>query len=162
MTDFDRCPDVLPSAGQCVLRIGHNGPHDGGRDGRRTSRRNQPMVSSDGTLAVEVWPTYVGACMGHPLLAVYSEPDDLAYQRGQIYWGPAGDDLPELRGQTIGRAKISVPAGEYTHLAYFYGPEGPCQAGQGFQLPHPVRFTTAGTFEVYPITNPHAAMAAQR
>lgn len=116
----------------------------------------------DGTLAVQVWPSYVGTCTMHPLLAVFSEPNSLDYRRGQIQWGPAGDDLPrELQGQIVGRAVIHVPAGEYTHLAYFYGPEGPCQAGQGFQLQHPVRFAGAGMFEIYPITNPHAAMAAQ-
>ncbi|SKX80094.1 Uncharacterised protein [Mycobacteroides abscessus subsp. bolletii] len=116
----------------------------------------------DGTLAVQVWPSYVGACVMHPLVAVFCEPNSIDYQRGQIQWGPAGDDLPrELQGQIVGRARINVTPGEYTHLAYFYGPEGPCQAGQGFQLPHPVRFAESGVFEIYPITNPHAAMAAQ-
>ncbi|WP_457066790.1 hypothetical protein [Mycobacteroides abscessus] len=119
-------------------------------------------VVGDGTLAVQVWPSYVGACTMHPLLVAFSEPNSTDYQRGQIQWGLAGDDLPrELQGQTVGRAQIKVPAGEYTHLAYFYGPEGPCQAGQGFQLAHPVRFAGAGVFEIYPITNPHTAMAGQ-
>lgn len=155
-----RCHSVSVSEGRCVLTAGHSGPHEGGR-GQDGLWGTTPMGGSDGILSVQVWPSYVGACYGHPLLSVYSEPNSVDYQRGQIFWGPAGDDLPGLRGQTVGRGKIAVPAGEYTHLAYFYGPEGPCQAGQGFQLPHPQRFPTAGIFEVYPIVNPHAAMAAQ-
>lgn len=171
MTALDRCPDTLPSQrrpgnelGQCILRIGHTGPHDGGRDhalALQQEAADYPLFA-DGTLAVQVWPSYVGACEQHPLLVAFCEPDSVDYQRGQIQWGPAGDDLPrELQGQIVGRAIIHVPAGEYTHLAYFYGPEGPCMAGPGFALPHPFRFAAAGVLEVYPISNPHAAMATQ-
>lgn len=163
----DRCPELIPPhpdalgegrQSQCVLRAGdHGDAHDAGRDAVPES-----MLGTDGTLTIQVWPSYVGACEQHPLLVAFSEPDSVDYARGQIFWGAAGDDLPpELRGQIVGRALINVPPGEYTHLAYFHGPEGPCMAGEGFQLPQPMRFKTRGVFEVYPITNPHAAMAQQ-
>lgn len=119
-------------------------------------------TTADGTLSIQVWPAYVGACEMHPLLTAFSEPQHSYYKRGQIMWGPAGPDLPELAGQIVGRAQILVPPGEYTHLAYFYGPEGPCMAGDGFQLAHPVVLDGKdAVLEVYPITNPHAAMASQ-
>lgn len=121
----------------------------------------QTKSGADGVLSMQVWPTYVGASQGHPLLVGFSEPDHVNYKRGQIFWETAGDDMLELKGQIIGRAQILVPAGLYTHLAYYYGPEGPCMAGEGFQLPHPISFANDGVFEVYPITNPHAAMALQ-
>jgi len=52
----------------------------------------------------------------------------------------------------VGRARIQAPAGHYTHLAYFSGPEGACMVGK-VQLPHPVLFLSAGEIEIYPITN---------
>jgi hypothetical protein len=66
--------------------------------------------------------------------------------RGQIHW-------EHVDGDIVGRAFIHVPAGTYTHLAYFHGPEGPAMAGN-MQLPHPIVYPITGVIEVYPITNP--------
>lgn len=152
---FDRCPerlpqhpDILDNQSQCVLRAGdHGDDHDAGRDAVLP-----PMLSTDGTLTLTVWPAYVGACETHPLLIAHSEPSDSHYKRGQIFWETAGDDLPEFQGQPVGRAEIKVVKGIYTHLAYYHGPEGHCMAGEPFQLPHPLTFAEDGVLEVYPVT----------
>jgi hypothetical protein len=104
---------------------------------------------TDGTLGCVVWPTYVGVCEGDPLGGViaYGEPTGIDYERGQIVWGL------DAAGDIEGRAFVKAGAGTYTHLAYFSGPEGANMVGK-VQLPHPIKFDTAGVIEVYPITNP--------
>jgi hypothetical protein len=100
-----------------------------------------------GTLGVAVWPSYVGICVGDPGEGPHArwEPISADYKRGQITWGMENNEV-------IGRAEILAPAGQFTHLAYFSGPEGACMVGK-VQLPHPILFPTAGHIDVYPIRN---------
>lgn len=104
-------------------------------------------VASEGLLTMAVWPTFAGVGTGHPgdRLAAASEPLNPAYQRGQITWEPRG-------GTIMGRARVHVPAGEYTHALYFRGPDGPSMCGS-VRLPHPVRLDTPGVIDLDPITN---------
>lgn len=77
----------------------------------------------------------------------FGEPvGDPDYQRGQITWNLEN-------GEIVGRAFIVVPAGTYTHQAYFYGPTGACMSGK-MQLSQPITVPSTGYIEVYPITNP--------
>lgn len=99
------------------------------------------LGGGEGTLSMTVWPMYVGLCAGvihEPLFSV-------DYERGQIKW------VVMPNGEIIGSAEINVPAGEYTHLTYHYGPG----AGDGFvgqhQLHHPLRFSGATIVAVDPI-----------
>lgn len=111
------------------------------------------LTAGVGRLEVVVWPVYVGACTEDPGPGpiAYGEPISVDYARGQISW--ATERLPGMPEQIVGRAFIAAPAGRYTHLAYFHGPEGPCMSGK-MQLPHPIAFPRAGVIEVYPIVNP--------
>lgn len=68
----------------------------------------------DGLLAVAVWPTFIGV-IGRCADGTLGEPAHHPnYRRAQIIWstGPL----------VAGRARINVPAGEWTHFAYFRGP----------------------------------------
>jgi len=106
--------------------------------------------AGEGVLSLVIWPAYVGACTENPAaiggLVAYGEPETSDYQRGMIQWAQEGDDI-------VGRAFIRLTKGEFTHLAYFHGPEGPAMGG-AMKLPHPIVFDGPGVLEVYPITNP--------
>lgn len=103
-------------------------------------------VGSDGTLAIVVWPAYVGACQGDPSTHTIWEPKVGDYRRGQIEWALENDII-------VGRAKILVPQGEYTHLLYFRHPTAMETVGS-VQLPHPIVYMGPDNIiEVYPITN---------
>jgi len=107
------------------------------------------MITGEGVFGAVIWPSFVGACTEDPGggLVAYGEPEDVSYSRGGIVWGMDN-------GEIVGRALVNLPAGTYTHLAYFHGPEGPRMGGK-MQLPHPLVFPTDGVLEVYPITNPN-------
>ncbi|WHU45102.1 hypothetical protein QNM97_13685 [Gordonia sp. L191] len=71
-------------------------------------------VHGDGRLAITVWPTFIGVigrCIDGTLGEPTHHPD---YQRSQITWTTGA--------LVTGRARINVPAGEWTHFAYFRGP----------------------------------------
>lgn len=105
------------------------------------------MTSADGTLALTVWPVYIGVCTEDPGPGpiAYGEPDAADYVRGQIAWSLEGEEI-------VGRAVIHAPVGVFTHMAYFRGPQGPCMSGK-MQLDHPIIFHRPGMIDVYPITN---------
>lgn len=91
-------------------------------------------MSSVGTLAVTVWPVYVG--FGH------HRDDDLPQdQRHQICWDTEA-------GMLTGHAHPAVEAGEYTHILYFHAPTGPPTFSAPFD--HPVTLP-AGRIHVGPI-----------
>jgi hypothetical protein len=110
------------------------------------------MSAGDGTLAMVVWPSYVGVSCGAPNDGMHWEPaSSTDYERGQIQWGMEN-------GEIVGRALIHVPAGvEFTHFVYFTHPTDPVSIGNR-QMPYPYRPETAGVLEVYPITNPDLAL----
>lgn len=99
-----------------------------------------------------VWPVYVGVTdgdPGEPYGPCNGEPFyNLDYQRGQILWST----MPN--GEIVGRATILVPAGNYTHLTYHYGPgvwpSGPQLMGKR-QLDHGLRFVNKGSVTIDPI-----------
>jgi hypothetical protein len=106
-------------------------------------------VAIEAELACFIWPVYVGLSLGQPEPACVGEPIfNPDYQRGQITWTP----MPN--GEIVGRALIRVPAGDYTHLTYHYGPSvwpsGPQLMGFR-QLDHGLRFPQAATVEIDPI-----------
>jgi hypothetical protein len=98
------------------------------------------MSLNDGVLSAVVWPTYVGA-----LTVLGAEPDDADYQRGQITWEP--DDHGTVRG----RARILVPAGFYTHLAFFHHPSIALMCGLQ-TIDHPFDFRVNGNIDLEQIT----------
>lgn len=98
------------------------------------------MSLNDGILSAVVWPTYVGT-----FTILGSEPDDVEYQRGQIFW------QPDQHGKIRGRSRILVPKGFYTHLAYYYHPAASLMCG--FQvIDHPFDFKVAGVIDLEDIT----------
>ena len=103
------------------------------------------MTTVDGTLALTVWPAYIGICVEDPGPGpVANGEPGVDYRRGQIHWAMEN-------GEIVGHAAIHAPRGCYTHMAYFSGPEGPCMTGR-MQIAHPLRFE-GGLIDVYPITN---------
>lgn len=104
-----------------------------------------------GTLAMVVWPAYVGFCTQDPGPGPtpYGEPTEPYYQRGQIQWGMENG---EIVGRALVKAPKTSPLQPYTHLAYFSGPEGDCMSGKA-QASQPITFHSDGVIEVYPITN---------
>jgi len=95
----------------------------------------------DGTLAIIVWPTYVGAAGQHG--AEPADNDD--YERGQITW------LVNAAGEPYGHAQILVPPGVYTDLCYFHHPRSPLMIGYQ-HLAQPFDFRVAGVINVEHIT----------
>lgn len=90
------------------------------------------MIDSIGTLGVAVWPTYVSA------IRTDGTPSD----RAQITW-KSGDLI-------TGIARLHLPAGDWTHLAYWRGPgEDHAPAGDLVALPHP--FRGPGVLDLDPI-----------
>ena len=89
-------------------------------------------MAGDGKLAVVVWPAYIGAALegATPPFAV-NEPHNGGYQRGQIHWYPVLDDR-----QVVGRARLTLPPGTYTHFVYFKHPTRPQPCGVA-KMAHP-------------------------
>lgn len=105
-----------------------------------------------GVFGAVVWPTHLGATVGHPGAGPRAdhEPDDPYYERGQIAW--------ELEGNRIvGRATLHVPAnrpGEaYEYLIFCHGPTGLDLMIDFSKFEHPLVYERAGVMDVYPIDN---------
>lgn len=85
---------------------------------------------ADGTLAITVWPSYVGLGSTSPTTGLVDEPDDHPdYARGQIRWS---GDAP------TGHARVFAPAGAYDHLVYGSAPSGALTVVSWHRLPHPI------------------------
>ena len=112
---------------------------------------------AQGRLAVTVWPVYIGAALeGATPPFTISEPHNGGYERGQIVWTP----VPDAR-QVIGRARITLPPGTYTHFLYFHTPARPQVCGV-VQMDHPLVCTQPLTYlDVDPIVNNDLRLAAQ-
>jgi hypothetical protein len=116
-----------------------------------------PDVSDDevlvgggfGTLKGVVWPVYIGAALEGPLPPhSCDEPHNGGYQRGTITWEP----VPDSR-QLVGRARILLPAGFYTHFVFFTHPSKP-QACGVTKMAHPMDLRNPLTYvDIYPIEN---------
>jgi hypothetical protein len=107
-----------------------------------------------GTLAMTVWPVYIGVCnadLGLPPFLLPEPIGDPNYQRGQITW-------EHRNGQIVGRARIHCPPGVYTHFVYFHHPTENRISGLT-KMPHPVRFTEpTNILDVDPIVNTDLAL----
>lgn len=107
-----------------------------------------------GTLSFVVWPVYVGVCnaeLGTPPLFVDEPINDEVYERGQITWAYENEKI-------VGRARVIVPMGFYTHLLYFQHPTKPELTGITKML-HPIRMTEiVNVIDVYPIVNDDTAL----
>ena len=95
--------------------------------------------------SAEIWPTHIGVTSEHPGPGPQpmTEPVfHLDYIRGQIEWVAVSETGP------VGRAKIHVPPGLYTHMVYLHGPGSlPKMVGLR-QLSHPVLFETSGVIDI--------------
>jgi len=110
----------------------------------------------DGTLSFVVWPVYIGAALeGTTPPFSIDEPINGGYQRGTILWTPVDD-----RRQVIGRARILLPAGTYTHFVYFHHPTKR-QACGVMQMDHPFVCTELTVLDVDPIENQDLQLAVQ-
>jgi hypothetical protein len=93
-------------------------------------------AAGDGVLSFVVWPTHAGAVMANGDEPMFG----LEYQRGQITW-----EMTE--GQLLGRATITVPAGEWAWIIYCHNQFRPgfvtCQ-----KLAHPLVLPAPGTIEL--------------
>lgn len=103
------------------------------------------VPQNQGILSIDVWPTYCGlgeSTDGVTLIEQHGHPD---YERGQIWWETHDD------GTVLGRARVMLPKGVYTHLMFCNGPSEMLVAVE--QLEHPVVFDRPGFFDVDPICN---------
>jgi hypothetical protein len=115
---------------------------------------SEMQSGGNGELAFTVWPAYLGlvnANLGTPPFSVSEPSNDPVYKRGQIYWEYRSvDGLPD---RILGRARIIVPAGEYTHFAFFHHPTDMRVAGLR-KLDHPIRYyEEENAVDVDPIYN---------
>jgi hypothetical protein len=105
----------------------------------------------EGTLVIVTWPAYIGACdanLGMPPFTLSEPIDDPVYERGQIFWTPVNDDR-----QVIGRGRIILPPGRYTHYIYFQHPRKQELTGIA-KMPYDVIFTQPrNILDVDPIIN---------
>ena len=112
----------------------------------------------EGYLSVTVWPVYIGCALEdstppHTL----AEPHNGGYERGTIVWTP----VPDGR-QVIGRARIVLPPGVYTHFLYFHHPSRPACCGVA-KMDHPLTCTEPVTIlDVDPILNSDMALLTTR
>jgi hypothetical protein len=115
-------------------------------------------MNIEGTLGVVVWPVYIGAAMegATPPFHV-NEPHNGGYRRGTIAWIP----VPDSR-QVIGRARILVPPGVYTHFVYFHHPVAGQCCGVA-KMDFPVHCTEPLTvLDVDPIVNSDLALLTMK
>ena len=107
------------------------------------------LLTAFGKVKFIVWPAYIGVCSAHlgtPPFALGEPSDDPNYERGQIDWR-------EENGLILGRARIIVPQGVYTHFVYFQHPTARHITG-ATRMPHPLRMThQRNVIDVDPITN---------
>jgi hypothetical protein len=97
-----------------------------------------------GVLTVDVWPTYMGLGYSTDGVQLVEQIGTPGYERGPITWETKD-------GEILGRARVVLPKGTYTHLLFCHGP---CDRLAGVeQLEHPVVFDRAGFFDVDPIHN---------
>ena len=105
-------------------------------------------MSGEIILSAEVWPTHVGFANGDPGRGKQASGEpvfSIDYERGQIQWTA----MPG--GEIVGRARVLVPPGEYTHMLYLHGPGSlPMMCGSR-QLPQLVVFHESGFIDVDPI-----------
>lgn len=96
-----------------------------------------------GVLSMLIWPTHIGVAtdFGEPGTSNY-------YDRGTISWHPDHD--PEHQGKLIGRARIHIPAGTYTHFIFYHAPIGGRHSSL-LQMEHPYVAATDGVMDVWPI-----------
>ena len=104
-----------------------------------------------------VWPVYIGAALaGSTPPFTLAEPHNGGYERGTIVWTPVPDER-----QVIGRARILLPPGTYTHFLYFHHPSKPQVCGVA-QMDHPLVCTEPLTIlDVDPILNQDLQLAKQ-
>lgn len=106
----------------------------------------------EGTLTIITWPAYIGACnaqLGMPPFTIAEPIDDPVYERGQIFWTPVDDER-----QLIGRGRIILPPGHYTHYVYFQHPRKQEVLTGIAKMPHDVVFTEPrNVLDVDPIIN---------
>jgi hypothetical protein len=106
-------------------------------------------VSGPGKLTFTVWPVYMGAATDEPgdeWIPIYEPYDDLHYSRGLIDWEWQPD------GNILGRARIFVPKGAYTHLLFCLGPHAHGAIGNQ-KLEQPMLYAGPGVLDVWPISN---------
>ena len=104
-------------------------------------------MSNFGVLNVSVWPTYLGLSSDDPgpgPKPLHEPLGESGYERGQIEWRTEVD-------QILGRARVYVPKGVYTHLVFCHGPID-MQVGSN-KLEQPIVFDTPGWIDVDPIQN---------
>lgn len=111
-------------------------------------------ASGEGTLGLIVWPAYIGAVnaeLGLPPFALAEPEVGEEYQRGQINWGYRD-------GQIVGRARVLLPAGRFTHWVYFQHPTDRAITGVK-KMPHDLVFKLARNIvDVDPIVNDDLAL----
>lgn len=100
----------------------------------------EPLVNH-GKLSVIVWPIYLGLAEAQGEQMIREPTEHLDYERGRIDW------FDTVNG--IGRARVWIPKGIYTHIIFCMGPrEHVCGVSQ---MDHPRVFDRAGFIDVDPI-----------
>lgn len=88
-------------------------------------------------LSAVVLPSHLGASAGWDVWKFFEPVDDANYERAQILWENTPDG-------TIGRARIGLPKGVFTHLLYFQQNN----FRRATKLPQPVVFDRPGWLDV--------------
>lgn len=104
------------------------------------------MTSGFGTLALDVWPPYVGLGESADGVLISEQSGHVNYQRGVILWEIRKD------GSVIGSGRVWAPRGTYTHIIFASGPIYEPWMGVR-KLEHPIVFDRAGFVDINPIHN---------
>jgi hypothetical protein len=113
-----------------------------GGNGNAPQRLSPPEpVSNHGRLSVTVWPVYLGLAKAQSAQMIREPTEHRDYERGQIDWF----DL--VKG--VGRARVWIPKGIYTHIIFCMGPRENVIGVN--QMEHPQIFDRSGAVDVDPI-----------
>jgi hypothetical protein len=110
-------------------------------------------VANNGVLRGIVWPVYIGCALAGttPPFSI-DEPHNGGYERGVIHWEPT--DIDEI----VGRARIILAPGTYTHFCFFKHPTSPHACGVA-PMDFPITARELVMLDVYPIRNADLALS---
>lgn len=103
----------------------------------------EQLPPNHGRLAIAVWPVYLGLAEATSESILREPTEHLDYERGRIDWFDTANGL--------GRARVYLPKGQYTHFVFCTGPRENVIGVE--QMAHPLLFDRSGYVDVDPIRN---------
>jgi hypothetical protein len=105
-------------------------------------------MPGEGVLKFDVWPTFLGVAGQINGSDTVREPFGVPnYERGQIDWSA------NAAGEVVGKARVCLPAGVYTHYVFWAGPQQLSSVMGMTKLDEPVVFDRPGFLDVDPINH---------